>query len=113
MASVFGVITSAGDLGLLQSFNGTHISDMAESKDEKGATKEVEFYNETKECTIEYTLKSGATIPDPGDTVMLTGGNFAGKYLCLSNAESQSNGDFSKLTQTVKRWVDNLIPAQT
>lgn len=113
MASVFGVITSSGTMGLLQSFNGTHTADLAEARDEDGHVDEVEFYNETKEVTIEYALKSDATIPGIGDTITLTGGAYAGKYLLTSQAESQANTDFTRYTQTCKRWVDGVVPAQT
>lgn len=96
--------------GLIQSFTVTNSGDVLEAKDANGAVADVQTVNEILEASAEFVQDTTQALPGFGDSATVTG-DYAGVYLITSVAVTESNGDYKKLSVTIKRYVDNSLPS--
>ena len=105
MAKQFGVASSAGSLGYIQTFEITKTTEVGEARDENGAVAQVDDYNPTAELSFEYIFEG--TEPVVGAT--LTAETI--KYMVISITTSENNQDYKRLRGTCRQWTTNTLPA--
>ncbi len=105
---VAGTLTTA--YGLLQNFSVTNTGTVHEAKDKDGETAYVCSNQEILEASADLIFDTTQTAPAFGDTITTTG-MYAGMYKVMSVTETESSSEFRKMSVTLKKWVDNTLPA--
>ena len=105
MAKQFGVASSAGSYGYIQTFEITKTTEVAEARDENGAVAQVDDYNPTAELGFEYIFEGSE--PAVGSTLTAE----TVKYMVITITMSESNTDYKRMRGTCRQWTTNTIPA--
>lgn len=95
-----------GTYGLLQSFNKNTTTEEAVAPDANGNVAHLTLYNATEEITAEYIYDTTTTAPVAGDTITIG----TKTYAVTSTGLAESNTDYTKLSITLKHYVENAIP---
>ena len=92
---------------ILQSADAETTSEVARTTDESGETVAYAFYDEKKTIKVGGVVKSGTTLPDPGDTITI---NLV-LYVVLSVSERRSATGFVQFEISCERSTANSVPA--
>lgn len=106
----FGVASSAGSYGLVQSFSITASASIDEVKGATGNTAYTHVYENIYEATAEIVHDTTQTSPDFGDILTIAGSDYDGDYLVISVDSTEDNGAHKKLSIKLKQWADNTVP---
>ena len=101
---VFGTDDDA-TYGVVQNMSDNGAAEIAEARDHVGKVIKQKAYSKSKEKQFEVLFDSGATLPEPGDTVTID----LVEYLVSSCNVTSSNTDFKKASITaVKKDAADL-----
>ncbi len=113
MAVQFGITRDAGTYGVIQSYETSDTSEIAEYADADGDTAGYNPYNRQIELTAEMVYES-TTVPPASGAVIAMDGPVTGdtnNWVVTDVKDGETNTDYRKVTLTAKRWVTNTIPA--
>ena len=106
MAVQFGVATTPGSYGFIQSFNRTENAEIGEARDENGDVAAYNSFNEKIECSFEYVFDG--TAPIVGATIQADDTLY---YVLTSVSMTEENQGYKTLSCQGTHYVTNVLPS--
>lgn len=108
------LVTASNIVGLYQTVAATVSSQEVSANDNMGNCINFEIFDFKSDVSIDVTLPSQTPTIMVGNIVTLSGfktTDLDGAYICVGMGETSSNVDFVKQNISVRRFLQNSIPA--
>ena len=108
MAYQFGAaVTIPGSLGLLQSYSLTETCERGYARDENGHVAAAQTFNRKEEMTAEVLFDVAQSRPSTGASMTVDGDIFT----ITSSGYTENNQDYTMISISGERFINNTIPA--